>query len=156
MTQSTGTMKRIMIDRDKCESCMNCVLACMVKHNDAGDTIYDLDLTDPKNQSRNHIELDHEGKPVPIVCRHCEEPECVMTCMSGAMSKDPETGYVTHNKEQCASCFMCVMSCPYGVLSPDRETGTLVMKCDMCEGLDEPQCAAHCPTGALYLVEVDI
>ena len=29
--------------------------------------------------------------------------------MSGAMSKDPETGLVTYDEKKCGACFMCVM-----------------------------------------------
>ena len=52
--------------------------------------------------------------------------------MTGAMKKDLETGYVTYDKEHCASCYMCVMSCPYGVLKPDSITHLEIMKCNMC------------------------
>ena len=38
---------------------------------------------------------------------HCEKPECVFTCMTGAMHKDKETGYVTYDSSKCASCYMC-------------------------------------------------
>ena len=52
--------------------------------------------------------------------------------MTGAMKKDPETGYVTYDKEQCASCYMCVMSCPFGILKPDSIHFREIMKCNMC------------------------
>ena len=80
-------MRRIMIDRYKCEACLGCVLGCMVEHNKKGKSIYDLDLEDMANESRNHVEVDYENRPAPIICRHCEDPECVTTCMSGAMTK---------------------------------------------------------------------
>ena len=86
-------MYRIKIDRSKCIGCLTCVTACVVSHEtDSGD-------------ARNRV-------VIPIFCRHCERPECVYTCMTGAMSKNPETGYVDYHKERCASCYMCIMSCP--------------------------------------------
>lgn len=147
-------MKRIMIDKDKCMACLNCVLGCMAEHNKKGNSIYDLNLEDPTNESRNHIELDDKGNSIPIICRHCEDAECVATCMSGAMIKDEKTGLVNYDENKCAACFMCVMSCPYGVLKPDRINKKVIMKCDMCNDRDIPRCVESCPTETLYLVEV--
>lgn len=144
-----------MIDKDKCMACLNCVLGCMTEHNPEGNTIYDLDLKDPACESRNHIELDEHSNPVPIVCRHCDVPECVITCMSGAMTKNDETGVVEYDEDQCAACFMCVMSCSYGVLKPDRVNKKVILKCDMCQDKDTPRCVENCPTKTLYMVEVD-
>ena len=100
-------MYRIKIDRSRCIGCLTCVTACVVSHEtESGD-------------ARNRVTIDSETKPAPIFCRHCERPECVFTCMTGAMKKNPVTGYVEYDKEQCASCYMCIMSCPYGVLKYD-------------------------------------
>ena len=70
-------------------------------------TIYDLDLTDPENESRNYILKGDDGTYRPLFCRHCDEPECVMSCMSGALQKDPETGIV-HMTRQNADLALCV------------------------------------------------
>lgn len=148
--------RKINIDKDKCMSCLNCVLGCMAEHNLDGDSIYDLDLENPDNHSRNHVEFDSNDDPVPIICRHCTEPECVLTCMSGAMTKNEETGHVEYDEEQCASCFMCVMSCPYGVLKPDRVNKKVIIKCNMCGDRDTPRCVEECPTGTLSVVEVEV
>lgn len=148
-------MKRIMIDYKKCDGCKNCVTACMQAHRETPGTIYDLDLTDIKNESRNHIVTDLKGNYIPIFCRHCDQPECMMSCMSGAITKDKETGIVSYNKEKCGSCFMCVMNCPYGVLKPDTATHSKVVKCDFCKDHDsEPSCVQSCPKKAIYIEEV--
>lgn len=76
-------MKRIMIDAEKCDGCRNCEVACMQAHRNDTGTIYDLDLTDIRNESRNHIVRMEDGSYKPIFCRHCDMPECVMSCMSG-------------------------------------------------------------------------
>ena len=105
--------------------------------------------------------IDSGTRPAPIFCRHCEHPECTYTCMTGAMKKDLETGYVTYDKEHCASCYMCVMSCPYGVLKPDSITHLEIMKCNMCVHRSEdgktanPMCVEKCPMHAITLVEVN-
>lgn len=146
-------MKRIMINKDLCAGCLNCTLACMSEHNSKSKSMYDLDLNDNSNESRSYIVLDSSEKPVPIFCRHCDEPECVIACMSGAMTKDSATGIVSYNKDRCAACFMCVMSCPYGVLKADSKDKRVIIKCDMCGGRETPRCVECCPTGAIYLME---
>lgn len=147
-------MKRIKIDQSLCEGCMNCVLACMEEHNSNGKSIYDLDLTDISNESRNHISVNSNNKYTPLFCRHCDEPECVATCMSGAMQKDKITGIVSYDETKCASCFMCIISCPYGILKSDDKTKKIILKCDLCKHRETPRCVENCPTGAIYLEEV--
>lgn len=149
-------MKRIIINRALCQGCLNCTLACMAEHNEKGKSIFDLKLQDSKNESRNHIVLDSKGRFTPIFCRHCDNPECVATCMSGAMTKDPVTGVVKYDEKKCASCFMCVMSCPFGVLKADESKKRVILKCDLCDGREVPRCVENCPTGAISLSkEVD-
>jgi carbon-monoxide dehydrogenase iron sulfur subunit len=149
-------MKRIFIDIDKCDGCKNCTIACMQSHRgDEGD-VYTLNLTDLENESRNFMKLDYQGRVIPIFCRHCAKPECVMSCMSGAMAKDEETLHVYYDEEKCGSCFMCVMNCPFGVLKPDRKSHTKVIRCDFCKDDPEgPNCVRQCPTKAIYVKEVD-
>ncbi|RDY32370.1 4Fe-4S dicluster domain-containing protein [Lachnotalea glycerini] len=148
-------MRRIIIDATKCDGCKNCTLACMQAHSEREGSIYDLDLTDISNESRNHIVQAFDGTYKPIFCRHCDQPECVMSCMSGALQKDKETGLVLYNEAKCGSCFMCVMNCPYGVLKADTKTRTKVIKCDFCiDAGGEPSCVKACPKQAIYVEEV--
>ena len=143
-------MHRILINKELCMGCKSCVLACMLKHSKAKN-MYLLDLESIDAESMGHIELDKDNNPVPILCRHCEEPECVLTCMSGAMTKDRETGVVLYDNQKCGSCYMCVMSCPYGLLKVDDRTKQNILKCDLCKDEECPKCVANCPTGAIEL-----
>lgn len=147
-----NVMHRILINKELCTGCKSCVLACMLR-NDLQKDMYSLDLEDLDNESRNHIELNKFNNPIPIICRHCETPECVLTCMSGAMTKNKETGIVSYDKDKCGVCYMCVMACPYGLLKPDDKTKQSILKCDMCESIGYPKCVANCPTGAITLQE---
>ena len=135
-------MKRINIDRKKCVGCLTCTTACIVSHN--------------SDETRSRITIDSSSKYAPIFCRHCDRPECAYTCMTGAMSKDIETGWVNYDKEKCASCYMCIMACPYGVLKADSKTQKEIMKCDGCKyhPSGTSQCVAKCPMGAITLEEV--
>ena len=102
-------MRRIMIDSAKCDGCKSCSLACMQAHRETPGTIYDLDVTDCANESRNFIYKNQKGGYTPLFCRHCDKPECVMSCMSGALTKDEKTGHVQYDETKCGSCFMCVI-----------------------------------------------
>ena len=133
-------MKRIKIDRDKCVGCLTCTTACIVSH-DAEDT-------------RSRITIYSNRKYAHIFCRHCDRPECDYTCMTGAMSKNKETGLVEYDKNRCASCYMCIMACPYGVLKADKRRQKEIMKCDACKDKGSPQCVAKCPMAAITLEEV--
>lgn len=135
-------MQRIKIDRNKCIGCLTCVSACIVSHE--------------SDDARNRVVIDSGIKATPIFCRHCDLPECVYTCMTGAMHKNPETGYVEYDKDQCASCYMCIMACPYGVLKSDRLNQKEIMKCNMCvhrseDGGPSPMCVEKCPMAAITL-----
>ena len=148
-------MKRIFIKAELCDGCKNCSVACMQSHRSDEGTVYDLDLTDPKNESRNHIVGLGDGIYKPIFCRHCDRPECVMSCMSGALKKDPDTGLVLYDERKCGSCFMCVMNCPYGTLKPDALTRTKIIKCDFCKDAGGvTNCVKSCPKKAIYVEEV--
>lgn len=154
-------MRRIIINKELCTGCKSCMVACMTrscteKHKfdsfiDVNKDKYFINLQSTDTECRNHVEKDITGHPVPLTCRHCDEPECVYTCMSGAMTKDPETGIVSYNKEKCGSCYMCVMNCPYGILKPDDRTKKEIIKCDLCKDEEIPLCVYNCPSGALQL-----
>ncbi|MDR1507142.1 MAG: 4Fe-4S dicluster domain-containing protein [Treponema sp.] len=150
-------MKRIFIDREKCDGCKNCSIACMQAHREKPGTVYDLDLADPANAARHEIASDGRGGYIPVFCRHCAEPDCVNSCMSGALKKDPATGQVLYDRDRCGRCFMCVMNCPYGNVKPDY-LRKQILKCDFCTSApnaeEGPNCVKSCPKKALHVEEV--
>lgn len=145
-------MRRILINPDLCNGCLNCQLACMAGHSAAGSVLA-LDLEDPAGQARNFIGVGAGGRPVPLMCRHCDSPECVTACVSGALTRNPDAGTVVVDPERCAGCWMCVMSCPFGMIRSDH-AGRTAIKCDLCAGREYSRCVGACPNGALSLIEV--
>lgn len=149
-------IKRIFVDFEKCQGCKNCSAACMQAHRkDEGD-IYTLDMTDVENEPRHAIVQDHNGRYLPMFCRHCDEPPCVLACTTGSLIKDEQTNHILYDETKCDSCFMCVMECSYGILKPDQKTKTKLVRCDFCmkDGEEDPNCVKMCPSGAIYVQEV--
>lgn len=145
--------KRIMIQQDKCVGCLNCSAACMNAHRTEGPAIFALNMQDRSNPPRNKI-YQKEGKYYPLFCRNCDNPDCVKTCMSGALRKDKETGLVEYDPQKCAACYMCVMMCRYGHPRPDLERRT-VIRCTYCQDTEEkePACVKACPAEAITVGE---
>ena len=146
-------MRRIFIEREKCMACLTCRDICINVRRAIPGNFEDFPV-DTDIESRNHMSFSG-GASTPVFCRHCDEPECVATCMSGALHKCPESGHIRYDKERCGKCFMCVMSCPFGMPKPDRATRTEVIRCTFCFGIaDNPSCATACPTGTISVREV--
>ncbi|MBR3993773.1 MAG: 4Fe-4S binding protein, partial [Clostridia bacterium] len=86
-----------------------------------------------------------------VSCRHCEDPLCVKSCISGALSK--KDGVIKINKDKCIGCLTCILVCPYGALM-QGEKGA-VQKCELCleNSCGSPACVAGCPNRALVYEE---
>lgn len=149
-------MKRIFIDYQKCQGCRNCVLACMVEKTEGVSNLWEIDLSHPETESRNYVSPRDRFTTVPLICRHCDEPECANNCISGAMKKDSLSGLVKHDSNPCVGCCICVLSCPYGVLRPSVKEEEGVLKCDLCADKETPACVSSCTTKALSLEEVEV
>lgn len=130
-----------------------CELWCTVAHSKSKDILKAFLYEKPKPLPRIIIE---ERLPLTfaLTCRHCLEPDCVFACISGALSKDLETGRVIYDKLKCVGCYSCVMACPYGCITMEPENQKIV-KCDLCAELDFPYCVSHCPNEALVYIPGD-
>ena len=76
---------------------------------------------------------------VPLTCRECLDPVCMIGCPTGAIARDEQTGVVSINDQTCIGCTTCANACPYhnirmvelrderGLLLLDRQTELPVM-----------------------------
>lgn len=153
-------MKSLLVAQEYCTGCKRCEQACIAAHSRTGDAVRAF-LERPPAKTRLFVES-AEG-PVPLVCRHCEEPLCVSACMAGCMQKDSVTGVVDNkgHEQQCVGCWMCIMACPYGVIVPEFDVAqtaatpfNTAVKCDLCAGRDVPACVEACPMSVLDLGEM--
>jgi len=121
-------MTHITIKEENCIACGLCQVYCRVEHSKSRDIIKAF----KKENVLPRVRLESCGDvSFAISCRHCDQPWCVYSCLTGAMQKDPVTGLVIHNPEHCIGCWSCVLACPYGALMKDSDRG-IVIKCDFC------------------------
>jgi len=145
-------MKRIYINEGVCIGCHLCEVYCQLKHSQSKDLIKAFKREFPRPLPRLLVE---ERKPLSfaVQCRHCAEPTCVYACLTGALSRDSDSGIVTVDEEKCIGCWTCLLVCPFGVIRQDTKQSKTV-NCDLCQGEDIPVCVANCPNEALVYAEV--
>ena len=139
-------MRSILIfNRERCLACRACELACSVAHSQSGqlETAIAEELP-PKR--RVTVAAGKDGIEA-LRCEQCAEPLCAFSCKSGALHRDPISGWIALEESRCVGCFMCMMVCPHGI-RPDPATDHVV-RCDVCLDRETPACVAACPTGAL-------
>lgn len=136
-------MRIVAVDPTSCVACRNCEYACAFKQTG------DFDRKD------SHIRVNYYPEDracIPWTCVHCDDGWCVEVCPAGAISRDPDTGAVIIDTEQCAGCKMCLLACPAGSIHFDP-VAHVSRKCDLCGG--DPACVKFCTSGALQYVEED-
>ena len=144
-------MKQILARPQYCVDCRLCQVHCQVEHSKSKDMIKAFKRETTRPIAR--VRVEREGpESFAVSCRHCAEPICVYSCLTGAMRKDPVTGTVSADPDKCVGCWTCLMVCPYSAVSQDKSQHRVV-KCDMCPQLKTPACVAACPNKALVLLE---
>lgn len=143
-------VKKVYIKEEVCIGCGLCRVYCQAEHSQSKDIIKAFKKETPRPAPRIRVERKGEIS-LSVQCRHCDEPLCVYSCLTGAMRKDPTTGVVTIDTDKCIGCWTCIVACPYGALT--RGTGKTVVKCDLCPGRIMSVCVANCPNEALLLKE---
>ena len=146
-------MKRVYVKEEVCISCRLCEVYCQLEHSKSKDLIKAFKKETPKPLSRVSVE---ERKPVSfsVRCQHCDEPQCVYACLTGALSRDAESGQIILDEEKCIGCWTCTLVCPFGAITRDTSQKKMV-KCDLCLGRDVPVCVTNCPNEALVYAEVE-
>ena len=142
-------MPKVVAKPEVCMGCHLCEIWCVVAHSKSKDIIKAFKYE--KKQLPRIIVDENLPEVFAIQCRHCEEPDCVFACISGALYKD-ESGKVVHDESKCVGCLSCVMACPYGGIVVDFESRKVV-KCDLCEEIGFPVCVKMCPNEALVYEE---
>ncbi|WP_165046287.1 4Fe-4S dicluster domain-containing protein [Adlercreutzia sp. ZJ138] len=137
----------LVIDLNRCVGCMSCNAACKTVNNVPIGSFWNKVLrVGPTPMYEGAKFPDVEWYYLPLQCQHCENPECVKVCPTGA-SHVLEDGTVQVDKSKCIGCQFCIMACPYGVRYLNEDEG-VVEKCTMCEQQVAqgvlPQCVSQC------------
>ncbi len=144
-------MKNIYIKEEVCIGCHLCEVYCQQQHSRSKDLIKTFKRESPRPLPRVRME---EKGPVAfsVRCQQCEDSPCLYSCLTGALSRDADSGVVNVDMERCVGCWTCLLVCPYGAIKRDTEQGKMV-KCDLCRGEDIPVCVVNCPNEALIYLE---
>ena len=153
--------KLMLIDLDRCTRCNQCVEACVAAHDDGHTRLY---LDGPR----------FENYLVPISCRSCLDPVCMIGCPVGSINRGDKGEIVIEN--WCIGCGMCADQCPYGsilmnpltkpvklstqaraALGAEAEIKSITEQavvCDLCSSLpsQSPSCVYACPHDAAMRV----
>ena len=133
-------MKRIVWDPAKCTGCRVCEAICSF--------VKEGEFNPVKARGKVVMTVDNQIRySVRVSCLQCEEAFCKAVCPAGAISEN-DAGVKIVDEQKCIGCKLCEIACPVGAIAVDAESG-VATKCDLCAGLDEPQCVKYCFTGAL-------
>mgnify|MGYP000296654104 CR=1 FL=1 len=142
-------MKRVYVDEKWCLGCHLCEYNCAFANSGMKDMV--KALKDKPVFARIRVE-EKDNITYAVSCRHCKDPICVKSCISGALSKD-ESGAVVIDHDRCVGCLKCILVCPYGAVSVGE--GGVVQKCELClkNSCGEPACVKGCPNRAIIYEE---
>ena len=173
----------LVIDLDICVGCHACAVACK-EWNDGGEfgplpdenpygaeplgvwfnRVHSYEITPSPLVGESGAQRRERGNApmtvhFPRSCLHCETPDCVTVCPTGASYKRAEDGIVLVDEDKCIGCKLCSWACPYGAREYSEVRGTM-QKCTLCvdriynESFDEydrqPACVMACPTRARH------
>jgi Fe-S-cluster-containing dehydrogenase component/CRP-like cAMP-binding protein len=102
----------LVMDMDLCIRCGNCSLACHKVHGRSRLLRRGIHITRPLKPSSKSI----QHVLSPSVCLHCQDPECLTGCPTGAIGRFAE-GQIDINTKTCIGCGDCATQCPYNAIT---------------------------------------
>src|SRR4030042_6671233 len=87
-------LRRVYVREEVCMGCGLCRVYCQTAASRSRDIIKAFKKETPRPVPRLRVER-HGEVSFSFPCRHCDEPSCVFSCLTGALTKDPVTGLVT-------------------------------------------------------------
>ena len=102
----------LVMDMDLCIRCGNCSMACHKVHGQSRLLRHGIHIArpvKPNGRSIQHVLM-------PSVCLHCQDPECLTGCPTGAIARFNE-GHIDIDPKTCIGCADCATQCPYNAIS---------------------------------------
>ena len=150
----------IVTDLNRCVGCMACMVACKAVNNVQIGNFWNKVLRVGPTKKADYVHTnDVEMYYLPVSCQHCQNPECVAVCPTGASVK-LDDGTVQVHADQCIGCQLCIQACPYEVRYLNEETN-VVEKCTLCHDEIEsgefelPRCVSQCCGMARWYGDLD-
>ncbi len=131
---------RLLVDLTRCEACEECSVQCGRQYT-------------PRLAHQGILTL-RELAYFALLCRRCEQPNCVAACKFEALERQPD-GVMKRYNLRCVSCKSCAHACPFGTIYPDT-LPYFVIPCELCRGQNpgkEPLCLSSCCKQAIQLTE---
>ncbi|MCL2036975.1 MAG: 4Fe-4S binding protein [Oscillospiraceae bacterium] len=140
-------MKRVYVNEEWCLGCHLCEYYCAFAGS--GEKDMARALREIKISPRIRVE-EHNGISFAVNCRHCREPLCVKSCITGALTIT-DNAVISIDGERCVECCTCILSCPFGAISRTPNGGGAIQKCELCVKTESgiPACVQGCPNGAI-------
>jgi CRP-like cAMP-binding protein/Fe-S-cluster-containing hydrogenase component 2 len=102
----------LVIHLNVCTRCGNCVKACAELHDGISLlTRHGMLFEAPARQTLTVL----EPLLVATSCMHCLDPECMIGCPTGAITRDVNGEVII--QDSCIGCGNCARRCPYGNIS---------------------------------------
>lgn len=102
----------LVIHLNVCTRCGNCVKACAELHDGISRlTRHGMLFEAPVRQTLTVL----EPLLVTTSCMHCLDPECMVGCPTGAITRDVNGEVII--QDSCIGCGNCARRCPYGNIS---------------------------------------
>jgi CRP-like cAMP-binding protein/Fe-S-cluster-containing hydrogenase component 2 len=102
----------LVIHLNVCTRCGNCVKACAELHDGISRlTRHGMLFKAPVPKTLNVL----EPLLVTTSCMHCLDPECMIGCPTGAITRDVNGEVII--QDSCIGCGNCARRCPYGNIS---------------------------------------
>lgn len=102
----------LVMDMDLCIRCGNCSLACHKVHGQSRLLRRGIHIERPVRPQAKSI----QHVLAPAVCLHCQDPECLTGCPTGAIGRFPN-GQIDIEPKTCIGCGDCATQCPYNAIS---------------------------------------
>lgn len=140
---------RMIVDTNRCVGCHACSVACKQEfHAPLGHfrqmTMYRDVGTFPKVKREF----------LPISCRHCKHPDCMVACKNKAIYK--VDGTVQIDESRCDGCGHCITACSIGAVYINPHTQK-AEKCTLClhrlKVGQQPACASTCVADAITIIQ---
>jgi Fe-S-cluster-containing dehydrogenase component len=118
---STGVVdgeNLLVMDMDLCVRCGNCSFACHNIHGQSRLLRRGIHIERPIkfNGSAKLGITSTQHVLSPSVCMHCQDPECLTGCPTGAIGRFSD-GQIDIDPKTCIGCGDCATQCPYNAIS---------------------------------------